>query len=1146
MSVATVSGHISKSIDDALDALTFGLANNILSDDNHESHGGGGGSKAAMAAAAAASNKSYSSSSGSSSSSSSSSSSTASSPPSSTCGGKSFGGRQVEASCSNSSSSSSSSNLFASNKSDLMCLLCKRRLVEPKLLSCLHSFCKQCLLSHSITEAGEITVASVSCPKCKQETLINGNLGIDSLDDDNVLMNMLDMMAIEEKMLECTSCNSSEKAVARCSDCAQFLCPSCVSAHQFMRCFETHRVVRFDEIRQSFHQSCGARLAKSSTKNGDKDFACGIPIHKPLFCKVHPKENLKFFCHTCQTPVCTDCVVNIHQHPMHMCERLSEVESKTIDELEVIVAKAKVKIDMCQSEFQSLDQCLSSLQEQAETSKGLIEETYNSYKAILEAKKEELLKELQEKHSSKELAIMDLHNSLDTAIGQLNDVVKFVERILKNGNSQEILLNKRLVVSQTKNLFANMPQIDDVDINLRFMTDEKRFERAVNDFFGRFYPFKEAAAGAKPPTISSNGKHITQQSTAEQHQRLQAIQQLQKQFELHQMHQQMHQQPQQQHMAHSAQPAVEPEWMQMSTQKPALLHPYSNNQHHNHHNHHHERRKSIQSPLPSSAAPCADEWLMSPGGAKMPNGGGGVLPLDELQQQQQQQQWMLSNMALFGSASSAAKLTHQQQQLMMNTLSTLQPPASQLHGFSNQQQQQRAHSPMIDNYHMAASHGGGSRSQTPSSLVGPTHKAALGSGDSAAPLMNNLDDFLSINSNNSNGGGPTMAHNFNQLTKLIAAPTAAVDLATLNMDMAGGMNHHGCLNELVLSSAGLHSGGSLNNAAFSDANSNSSSQSPPINGGGSGVIGSGLNSLAAGTATNPQSSFVGNGNLNPPIRQNGKMSNMQIRTKFGTLGSGKSQFNSPHGFCLGSDEEIIVADTNNHRIQVFTKDGDLKFSFGSPGREEGQLWYPRKVAVMRETGKFVVCDRGNERSRMQIFNKSGQFVKKIAIRYIDIVAGLAITPNGDIVAVDSVSPTVFRVSEDGEILKWFECSDHMREPSDIAISGNEYYVCDFKGHCVVVFNEDGAFMRRIGGENITNFPNGIDVSDAGDVLVGDSHGNRFHVAVFSREGNMLSEFECPYVKVSRCCGLKITSEGYVVTLAKNNHHVLVLNTLYVS
>ena len=59
---------------------------------------------------------------------------------------------------------------------------------------------------------------------------------------------------------------------------------------------------------------------------------------------------------------------------------------------------------------------------------------------------------------------------------------------------------------------------------------------------------------------------------------------------------------------------------------------------------------------------------------------------------------------------------------------------------------------------------------------------------------------------------------------------------------------------------------------------------------------------------------------------------------------------------------------------------------------------------------------------------------------------------------------------------------------------------------MVVFDENGVFMRRIGCENITNFPNGIDVSDAGDVLVGDSHGNRFHVAVFQKEGDLIGRF----------------------------------------
>lgn len=65
-------------------------------------------------------------------------------------------------------------------------------------------------------------------------------------------------------------------------------------------------------------------------------------------------------------------------------------------------------------------------------------------------------------------------------------------------------------------------------------------------------------------------------------------------------------------------------------------------------------------------------------------------------------------------------------------------------------------------------------------------------------------------------------------------------------------------------------------------------------------------------------SGVGNStsNFSNHVRSNPKLTPMQIRCKFGQLGPSKSQFNSPHGFCLGIDEDIIVADTNNHRIQV--------------------------------------------------------------------------------------------------------------------------------------------------------------------------------------------------------------------------------------
>lgn len=301
-----------------------------------------------------------------------------------------------------------------------------------------------------------------------------------------------------------------------------------------------------------------------------------------------------------------------------------------------------------------------------------------------------------------------------------------------------------------------------------------------------------------------------------------------------------------------------------------------------------------------------------------------------------------------------------------------------------------------------------------------------------------------------------------------------------------------------------------------------------------------------------------------------RLNNMQIRHKFGYLGSGRAQFNSPHGFCLGLNQEIVVADTNNHRVCIFDKSGTYLTQFGSPGKEEGQLWNPRKVAILHRPTSgsnlsssaatkassisnqrklqtslstlpvyssknddisniqtnisnnclqqqqqqllgvdseplYVVCDRGAERSRMQLFTKDGAFIKKIGIHYIDIVAGLAITQNGLIIVVDSVSPTVYIINGETGILDgWFDCSGHMKEPSDIVVKsdvpGNEYFICDFKGHCVVVFNEQGDYLRRIGHDGLTSYPNGIDISDDGDILVGDSHGNRFHVVVFDRNG----------------------------------------------
>lgn len=66
------------------------------------------------------------------------------------------------------------------------------------------------------------------------------------------------------------------------------------------------------------------------------------------------------------------------------------------------------------------------------------------------------------------------------------------------------------------------------------------------------------------------------------------------------------------------------------------------------------------------------------------------------------------------------------------------------------------------------------------------------------------------------------------------------------------------------------------------------------------------------------------------------------------------QFTEPSGVAVNAQNDIIVADTNNHRIQIFDKEGRFKFQFGECGKRDGQLLYPNRVAVVKQTGKSAV------------------------------------------------------------------------------------------------------------------------------------------------------------------------------------------------
>ena len=70
--------------------------------------------------------------------------------------------------------------------------------------------------------------------------------------------------------------------------------------------------------------------------------------------------------------------------------------------------------------------------------------------------------------------------------------------------------------------------------------------------------------------------------------------------------------------------------------------------------------------------------------------------------------------------------------------------------------------------------------------------------------------------------------------------------------------------------------------------------------------------------------------LYPPKSQI-KRQKMIYHCKFGEFGILEGQFTEPSGVAVNAQNDIIVADTNNHRIQIFDKEGRFKFQFGEVG-----------------------------------------------------------------------------------------------------------------------------------------------------------------------------------------------------------------------
>jgi len=104
-----------------------------------------------------------------------------------------------------------------------------------------------------------------------------------------------------------------------------------------------------------------------------------------------------------------------------------------------------------------------------------------------------------------------------------------------------------------------------------------------------------------------------------------------------------------------------------------------------------------------------------------------------------------------------------------------------------------------------------------------------------------------------------------------------------------------------------------------------------------------------------------------------------------------------------------VNDCYNHRVQVFDRhNGSFKYVIGSEGSEQGQLKNPRRVALTSQ-GLIVVADSGN--NRIQVFSNEGEFVcsfgeKGAGEGQFEILRGITVDHQDNIIAADWNNCTV--------------------------------------------------------------------------------------------------------------------------------------------
>jgi DNA-binding beta-propeller fold protein YncE len=227
----------------------------------------------------------------------------------------------------------------------------------------------------------------------------------------------------------------------------------------------------------------------------------------------------------------------------------------------------------------------------------------------------------------------------------------------------------------------------------------------------------------------------------------------------------------------------------------------------------------------------------------------------------------------------------------------------------------------------------------------------------------------------------------------------------------------------------------------------------------------------------------------------------------GGPGFDNGNFKEPRGIAFDAQGRAYVADTFNHRVQVFNPQGEFLFLFGEQGEMEEQFKEPNDLTVS-PAGKIYVLDTWNH--RVQVFDLQGRFQFSFGDGLYG-PRGIALDNEGNVYVSDTGNGRVVVFSAKGKPLRRIATkgqeNNQLDEPVGVAVSDQgEVFVADTGNRSVKVFDKQGRLVRLWSIAEEVNKGRGneqhLALAPNGNVFLADPAGGQVHV--YTPEGKKVS------------------------------------------